>query len=138
MSVLFYQFYSFLLKLSNKLKFSNKRKEEYFKIIILILFYFIPFIPPKWGLIQHKRLYPVTMDFFRWSWNFWFPQVRISKQVLIYISTFLCVYCSVSRFLRLTHNWLIPNTLHISLSLYCTVNWLANSKEREIAKLGLP
>ena len=42
------------------------------------------------------------------------------------------------RFLRLTHNWLIPNTLHISLSLYCTVNWLANNKEREIAKLGLP
>ena len=135
MSVLSYQFYFLPLKLLNKLKIS-KTKEKYSKIIILIFFIsFYLFHPNEDSMSETSH---VAMDFFRWPWNFWFPEARISKQVLTYISTFLCLNCLVSRFLRLTHNWLIPNTLHISLSLYCTVNWLANNKEREIAKLGLP
>ena len=55
MSVPSYSFHSLSLKLLNKrisfsfppLKLPNKGREEYFKIIIFIHFYSIPFSPPK-------------------------------------------------------------------------------------------
>ena len=58
MGVLFYPFYSLLLKLPNKgmnfpfpsLKLPNKGRKKYSKIIFFIHFHFIPFSPPKWEL----------------------------------------------------------------------------------------
>ena len=55
MSVPSYLFYFFSLKLLNKgmnfsfspLKLPNKRRKKYYKIIIFIVFYFIPFSPLK-------------------------------------------------------------------------------------------
>ena len=65
MSVLSYLFHSLPLKLPNKgmnflfppLKLLNKGNEEYSKIILFILFYFIPFPPPKRGLRLCLRVY---------------------------------------------------------------------------------
>jgi len=58
MSVPSYPFNSLSLKLPNKemdfpfppLKLTNKRREEYSKIILFIPFHFIQFPPPKWSL----------------------------------------------------------------------------------------
>ena len=58
MSVHSYPFHSLPLKLLNKkidflfssLKLSNKRMEEYSKMILFIHFHSIPFPPPKWKL----------------------------------------------------------------------------------------
>ena len=58
MSVPSYPFHSFPLKLPNKridfpfppLKLPNKGMEEYSKIIFLIPFHSIPFLPPNQGL----------------------------------------------------------------------------------------
>ena len=58
MSIPSYPFYSLSLKLPNKgmnfsfplLKLSNKRNEEYSKMILFIHFHSIPFPPPKRGL----------------------------------------------------------------------------------------
>ena len=72
MNVPSYSFHSLLLKLQNKemnfpfplLKLSNKRMEEYSKIIILIPFHSIPFSPSKRGLRQND--YEKFESEFKW------------------------------------------------------------------------
>ena len=72
MSVSFYPFYSFLLKLQNKrsnfsfppLKLSNKGNEEYSKIIIFIYFHSISFTLPKWELNSSTQFKWILLDNF--------------------------------------------------------------------------
>ena len=69
MSVPTYLFHSLPLKLPNKemdfsfppLKLSNKKREEYSKIILFIPFHSIPFSPPKRGLKGFARIFETIL-----------------------------------------------------------------------------